>query len=458
MMDFDPQEALEQPALPPQTADSEMAVLSVLMNFPAAWDVVGDTLAPHHFCQPVHRVVFAELAAQMRSGKGCDTVTLAQALDGEVSFKELGAISGYHDHSARTIGRLAQVLIDGYKARQLHALSGRLAELAFETDMPVQERIDAAQVELSKLEDAGDASEWVDAHQAAIEHLGLLESRQDGRIGGMATGLHDFDEMLDGGLYRGSLVVIGARPSMGKTALGMTIGLRMAETHAVGLLSMEMSHNDVRDRQAAILGRVSIGHIKRPQKGLQYDRIVEGVEKAKALRFFVSDRSGLTILQVRAKARALKRTHALDVLVVDYIGLMSGTDHKMSRAYQIEEISRGLKGLAKELDIAVICLAQVNREAAKSVTQVPGLHDLRDSGAIEQDADVVAFIHRQIQVNPDAGANFANYALLRVAKNRQGRTGDVHLSYQGESTRFGSWSGQPPQKGASKQSSYGEDF
>jgi replicative DNA helicase len=134
----------------------------------------------------------------------------------------------------------------------------------------------------------------------------------------------------------------------------------------------------------------------------------------------------------------------LDVLVVDYIGLMAGTDNKVSRAYQIEEISKGLKTLAKEMDIVVICLAQVNRGAAERGNSVPGLHDLRDSGSIEQDADIVGFIHRPIMSKPELGEQWKDYAQFRIAKNRQGRTGDVNLFYVGEQTKFASWSGQPP--------------
>lgn len=196
----------------------------------------------------------------------------------------------------------------------------------------------------------------------------------------------------------------------------------------------------------AMLGRVPLSTVIRPTKGdgLEWGRVLEGTDTAKRLNFRVSDQGGLNINQVRAKARNLKRLHGLNVLIVDYIGLMAGLDSKQSRAYQIEEISRGLKSLAKELDIVVVCLAQVNRGAAEKLTQPPSLHELRDSGAIEQDADVVAFIHRPIQANPEAGEQFRNYAQLRLAKNRQGRTGDVHLFYHGEITGFESWGGEPP--------------
>lgn len=426
------------------SGQSEIAVLSMLMAFPAAVDAVSDRLQPCHFASDLHRTVFVEVMRQSAVGNGFDVITLGQALEGKVELVELHAISTAHDHSMRSLSSHVARLVDLYKARELHALSAKMAELALDESTPVQERIDRAASELAKLDDVQEGDDWIDAHRAAIEHLELIEAREQGGATGLATGLTDFDEMLDGGLGRGNLVVIGARPGMGKTALAMTIGLTMARDYAVGLLSMEMPHADLRDRQTAYLAKASIGKIKRPQKGLEYDRIVDGVERAKALKFYASDKSGLNILQVRSKARNLKRRHGLDVLIVDYIGLMAGLDPRQPRAYQIEEISRGLKALAKELGIVVLCLAQVNRATTERAGQIPTLADLRDSGAIEQDADVVAFIHRPIAANPNAGEQFKHYGLLRVAKNRQGRQGDVHLSYQGEYTAFSGWAGDPP--------------
>ncbi len=396
-----------------RSEQTEAAALSILINFPAAFDDVSDRLRPEHFTNDDNRAIYAELCSQMAAGKGVDTITLVEALDGVVPPDVLLGVSSYNDHSPRGIARHIQTLVDTFKARQLHGMSYKLAELAFDYG-PIQDRIDKAQAEVAKLDDAEQTYDWVDAHTAAIKHLDLLDARQGGAIKGIATGLTDLDEMLHGGMYRGNLVVIGARPAMGKTALAMTVGLNVARDYCVGFLSMEMPHSDVRDRQAAILSRAAIGFIKRPAQGLDYDRIVDGVEKAKTLRWFVSDKSGLNIMQLRSKARALKRRQSLDVLIVDYIGLMSGMDSRQPRAYQIEEISRGLKGLAKDLDILVVCLAQVNRGGVERVGQVPGLQDLRDSGAIEQDADVVAFIHRPIESQPELGANFQNFALLRL--------------------------------------------
>jgi replicative DNA helicase len=235
---------------------------------------------------------------------------------------------------------------------------------------------------------------------------------------------------------------------MGKTALGLTIGVHMAAQYGVGLLSMEMSHGEVNDRLTAMLGSVSLSSVKRPNKGdgLKWDRVLEGVDRAKTLNLHTSDQGGLNINQVRSKARNLKRLHGLDVLVVDYIGLMSGLDARANRNTQLEEISRGLKTLAKELGICVLCLAQLNRKSEERPDQMPMMSDLRDSGAIEQDADVIVFIKRPIMANPELGDEWNHYAKLSVAKNRQGRCGYLNLSYIGEQTKFSGWAGEPPRK------------
>jgi replicative DNA helicase len=434
---------------------AEYTLLAIAFGWLPAIESVSDTLQPEHFSDEVSGLIYRiMLKALARGDNSVDAVTVFDELDGAETLARVHEISLSHAPSAMGIGSVAKLIISKAKERQLYRASKAIATLAFEAG-DIDTRIDQAQAELAKLVTADDADEWVDAHTAAMQHLELIDSREQGKSHGITTGLSDLDEMLDGGFQRGNLVVIGARPAMGKTAMGMTMSLHIAQEYSVGFLSMEMPHADVRDRQTAILGNVSISNVKRPKRGLEYDRVVDAIERAKTRKFFVSDKGGLNILQVRAKARALKRVHGLDVLVVDYIGLMSGTDTKVSRAYQIEEISRGLKTLAKELEIVVICLAQVNRGAADKGNTPPALHELRDSGAIEQDADVVAFIHRPIQAQPELGQDWDAYGLLRISKNRQGRTGDVHLFYVADQTRFGQWSGAVPSKSISNSTGRG---
>ncbi len=411
-----------------------------------ALDAVADFLKPEHFVEPMHGKVFALLMAALNRGaQDVDVIAVADELKDDVTLPELVGIS--HQAEGVSPGRatsLGHLIHEKAQARQLYAASQQIAGLAF-GDGPIAGRIDAAQAAVSALQAHETESEWVDSYSGMIEHTALLERRFEGHVVGMPTGLRDFDELLDGGLQRQSLVILGARPSVGKTALGMNIGLHVAQTHVVGFFSLEMSHAEVCDRQLAMLSGLPMAHLKRPKlHDLDWNGVSQTVEQARELRFHVSARSGLNILQVRARARALKRRHGLDGLVIDYLGLLSGTDPKMLRTYQIEDITKGLKSLAKELDICVIALAQLNRAVTDRPDQTPMLADLRDSGGIEQDADVVAFINRPIVAKPDLPDDFKHYALLRIAKNRQGQMGDAHLHYQGEQFRFSAWGGIPP--------------
>ena len=433
------------------TEREELAVIGAIINFAPTLDEIED-LKPEHFSRDYTRAIYAEVMRQIADGHGCSVLSVHDALGDEVAtIVELNAIAVGQEFYGRPIARLVKTIIDKSRARGLRAAADKIAGLAMD-EGSIDDRIDRAQAELSALIQADTEAQWVDAYSAALEHSALLERRAEGEFGGIATGLHDVDEMLDGGMQPGNLIIVGARPSHGKTALGLTIGLHTSIQEPTAVLSMEMSVAELMDRQAANLGRIPMSFIKRPKKGLDFSRVLDAVEEAKRRKLYLYDRGGLNILQVRRQARNLKRKHGLRVLVVDYIGLMSGLDTKQPRAYQIEEISRGLKSLAKELEIVVICLAQLNRGGADRANKRPQLTDLRDSGAIEQDADVVMFIHRQEMDNPNCGEQFKNYGLLFIAKNRQGRCGDVHLHYAGEETRFSSWGGPAPEEKSTNQS------
>lgn len=425
--------------------EAENALLGGLLLDNSAWDRVGDMLRSEHFLSDLNRMVFNEIAAQINANKPCDVVTVGVALNGLVELTHLNAMAQYVPSAANS-RRYAQTIVERFHNRQLRAVGAEITELSQDHEQPIAERVELAQSLLVKLIDRTPKDDWRDVEQSMASALDTLQARADGVTNAMPTGLTDLDEALDGGTRPGELIIVGARPSMGKSALALSIGLHMAQNYAVGMLSMEMPHSELDDRMIAVFGRVSLTNLKRPThgNGLQWDRVSEAVERLRVLNFYKSDQSGLTINQVRSKARALKRLHGLNVLIVDYIGLMTGTDQRQPRAYQLEEISRGLKTLAKELDIAVICLAQVNRKVEERTDHTPNLSDLRDSGAIEQDADVVMFVHRPIQSRPDLGEEWKHYAKVSIAKNRNGRCGTVHLSYIGEQTRFANWSGPAP--------------
>lgn len=427
--------------------ESEASLLGGLMLDNAAFDRVSDILRPEHFVSELHRDVFTEMSRQLAAGNAADVVTVFEGLAGRATLMELNAIAQYVPSGANS-RRYATLVVERYKARQLAAVSSEIYELAHDHHRSIEERVEAAQGQLAKLIEDAPRDEWIGAHESMLAHTQVLEDRAEGRIKSWPSGLSDLDEMLEGGFRPGVLAIIGARPSHGKTALGMSIGLHMAASYSVALMSMEMPHRDVRDRMTALLGRVSLSSVLRPNRGdgLAWDRVLEGAELARSLNFYVTDQSGLNINQVKAKARNLKRLHGLHVLIVDYIGLMAGLDSKQSRAYQIEEITKGLKALAKELDIVVIALAQLNREIEKRANRRPMLSDFRDSGSIEQDADIVLGLHREAVDKPELTGEWENHSDLSILKNRQGRTGQIGLFYEGSQTRFGGWAGPPPSK------------
>jgi len=427
--------------------EAESALIGALLLDNSVLDRISDKLKSEHFSGGGLREIFTEVSRQIVTGQGCDILTVFTAMGGAVTLAQLQRLAQYIP-SAANIRRYAEIIIERSKSRALMAVSGELQELSQDHTRSIDDRVEAAQGQLAKLIDDAPRDEFVSAFEGMTQHTQILEDRAAGNMKVWPTRLTDLDEYLEGGLRPGELVILAARPSMGKTALGMTMGLSMAEDYSVAMLSMEMPHNEVRDRMTAMLGNVSLSSVKRPSKGdgLAWDRVLDGVEKSKRLNFYVSDQGGLNINQVRSKARNIKRLHGLNVLILDYIGLMTGLDAKQQRAYQLEEISRGLKTLAKELDIAVVCLAQVNRKVEERADATPSLSDIRDSGAIEQDADVVMFVHRPIQAKPDLGDEWKLYAKVSIAKNRQGRCGMVNLAYIGEQTRFSGWSGPAPSK------------
>jgi len=443
--------------VPPHSLDAEAGVLSGLLLNNSAWDRIGDLLAESDFYSHEHRLIFAAIRSLILANKPADVITVNEQLKSTGEDAQAGGMAylgelAQYVPSMGTLRRYAEIIRERSVLRSLVAASDEIATQAFNPQgQSVESILDQAEARILKIGEnrsSGGGDEWVSIAQGMVDHSAVLDDRCEGKVKAISTGLSDLDEYLEGGVRAGELVIVGARPSMGKTALALTMGVHMAREHGVGFLSMEMSHADVNDRLTAMLGNVPMSSVKRPNKGdgLAWDRVVDGIERAKALNFHTCDQGGLNINQVRTKSRALKRIAGLEVLIVDYIGLMPGLDSKLTRNYQLGEISRGLKNLAKELGIAVLCLAQLNRKAEERPEQMPMMSDLRDSGEIEQDADVILFIKRPIMSNPELGDEWTHYAKLSVAKNRQGRCGLLNLSYIGDQTRFSGWAGEVPTK------------
>jgi replicative DNA helicase len=459
-----PEYPLEQLRQPPHSIESESAVLSGLLLDARAWDRVGDMLAAGDFYRAEHRVIFGAIAVLANAGKAVDSLTVYEHLQRSGESDQAGGLTyltslGSYSPSAANIRRYAEIVRERSILRKLVTASDEIATAAFNPQgKSVDAIVDEAQQTICRVAETKGDDEWTDAYAGMVAHSELLERRHSGEVTAWPTGFAALDDYLEGGLRPGELVIVGARPSMGKTAMGLSIGVNMATDRSVGVLSMEMSKSEVNDRLTAMLGQVSMSFVKRPARGegLDWSRVTEGIDKAKGLRLHVNDQGGLTIAQVRSKARALKRSKGLEVLVVDYIGLMAGTDPKANRNAQLGDISRGLKSLAKELQIAVLCLAQLNRAAEEKPEQMPQMSNLRDSGEIEQDADVILFIKRPIMANPELPDDWRYYAKLSVSKNRQGRCGYIDLTYIGEQTRFADWNGAAPQRSIEKKQRGGD--
>ncbi|MET3132880.1 replicative DNA helicase [Oxalobacteraceae bacterium GrIS 1.11] len=416
----------------PHSAEAEQSVIGALLRDNAAIDRMGDLRAAQFF-RHEHRLIFAEIIRQIAAGKQCDVISAGVAVGHAVPecMAYLNAIS-QSVPSAANIARYADIVRDRALRRGLLAATAEMSEMAFSPgSRTADEVLDAAQSKLSELAEKRTVSEPILVNDAMIEHIDVIDGRVDHKFAGIATGFADIDRILTGGPNRGALMILGARPSMGKTALAMNIATHVARDHSVLFLSQEMMIRELLDRVVASVGQVPLGSLIRGDlTDSDWINFTAASVKMNSMRLYLDEQPALTILDVRTKARAIKRKSGLDMLVVDYLQLMSGEGD--SRNQQIEEISRGLKALAKELNIVVLALSQLSRNAANKAR--PQLSDLRDSGAIEQDADIVMFVHRDEVDNPQS--HMRGVADVFIAKNRQGSIDDVLLNYEGMFTQF----------------------
>jgi replicative DNA helicase len=424
----------------PHSIEAEQSLLGALLLDNDAVDRMGDVRIEHLY-RGEHRVIFAEIKRQITAGKRCDVISVGIALGDQVAdcMPYLNSLA-QNTPSAANIGRYAEIVRDRALRRGLIAETSRLADLAFNpAGKTASEVLDVAQGAIAALAETRALREPVRASEAMVAHVDVLEARTEGKTSGIPTGLAGIDALLNGGPNRGNLVILGARPSMGKTALSLNIAANVARDHGVLFLSQEMGIAELLDRTIAFLGRVSLSAVLGGQMDAEdWTGFTAGTAKLNNLNLHLDEQPALTLLDVRAKARLVKRQHGLDLLVVDYLQLMSGEGQ--NRNSQLEEISRGLKALAKELNIVVMALSQLSRNAANMSR--PKLSDLRDSGAIEQDADIVMFLHRDEVDNPST--HLRGIADVFIAKNRQGRIDDVMLGYEGTYTAFADFNGQRP--------------
>ena len=435
--------------VPPHSIEAESSVLGGLLLDNAAWDRVGDLLVDNDFYRHEHKLIYAAIGALINASKPADVITVNEQLQNQGKAEEMGGL-GYLNSlaqyvpSASNIRRYAEIVRERSILRKLVSASDEIATNAFNPQGKAIDRIlDEAEQKIFNIGEEGSRMKqgFQSMDTLVVELLDRVQEMADNPndITGVPTGFYDLDRMTSG-LQPGDMVVLAARPSMGKTAFAINIAEHVAlnEGLPVAVFSMEMGASQLAVRVVGSIGRIDQGHLRTGKlSDDEWPRLTEAIEKLRTVSLHIDETPGLTPSELRANARRLARQCGkLGLIVVDYLQLMSGSGGSGgdNRATELGEISRGLKMLAKELQCPVIALSQLNRSVEQRTDKRPMMSDLRESGAIEQDADIIMFIYRDDYYNKDS--KDPGVAEIIIGKQRNGPTGTVRLTFLKNLTRF----------------------
>ncbi len=439
---------VSQLKVPPHSIEAEQAVLGGLMLDNRAWEKIADRVSDEDFYRHDHRLIFRAIQAQEAKDVPNDAVTLSQHLQSIDELEQAGGLAylgrlAKDTPTAANIIAYADIVREKSILRQLAAVGTEIAGSAYNQEgRDSRELLDDAEKNVYKIAEQGARNQ-----KGFVGMTALLKNTVDqidqlyqneGAITGIATGFDKFDEMTSG-LHAGELIIVAGRPSMGKT----TFAMNLAENAAIGnkksvaVFSMEMPGESLSMRMISSLGRIDQHNLRTGQiKDEDWPRITSTVSMLSQTKIFVDDTAALSPTELRARARRLKRERGLDLIVIDYLQLMQGSGKAASenRTAEVSEISRSLKALAKELEVPVIALSQLNRSLEQRPDKRPIMSDLRESGAIEQDADLIVFIYRDEVYNEDSEQK--GTAEIIIAKQRNGPIGKCRLTFLGKYTRF----------------------
>ncbi len=435
--------------VPPHSIEAESSVLGGLLLDNGAWDRVGDLLVENDFYRYEHKLIYAAIGALINASKPADVITVNEQLQNQGKAEEMGGL-GYLNSlaqyvpSASNIRRYAEIVRERSILRKLVSASDEIATNAFNPQGKAIDRIlDEAEQKIFNIGEEGSRMKqgFQSMDTLVVELLDRVQEMADNPndITGVPTGFYDLDRMTSG-LQPGDMVVLAARPSMGKTAFAINIAEHVAlnEGLPVAVFSMEMGASQLAVRVVGSIGRIDQGHLRTGKlSDDEWPRLTEAIEKLRTVSLHIDETPGLTPSELRANARRLARQCGkLGLIVVDYLQLMSGSGGSGgdNRATELGEISRGLKMLAKELQCPVIALSQLNRSVEQRTDKRPMMSDLRESGAIEQDADIIMFIYRDDYYNKDS--KDPGVAEIIIGKQRNGPTGTVRLTFLKNLTRF----------------------
>lgn len=439
--------AIDQSKVPPQSIQAEQSVLGGLMLDNAAWDMVSSKVSGRDFYRQDHRLIFKVIAGLAHKQQPFDVITISDALEAIGELDKCGGLSyigllAKDTPSAANIVTYANIVRDRSVLRQLISVCSEISSSAFNPDgRDTSVLLEEAETKIFKIAEQRQNSQVTALGMKAVFALMVdkMEKAFDhgGAITGCATGFLDFDE-LTCGLQEGELIIVAGRPSMGKTALAMNIAEHVALTgdKPVVVFSMEMSSVSLAMRMASSVGRIDHYKIRTSRlEDSEWPGFSTVINRLSESNMLIDESAALTVGEVRARARRLaKENGQLGLIVVDYLQLMQSPSSGDNRVQQISDISRGLKALAKELNVPVVALSQLNRNLEQRPNKRPMMSDLRESGAIEQDADLIVFVYRDEVYNKDSQDK--GVAEIIIGKQRNGSLGTVRLTFMGQYTRF----------------------
>ena len=454
---FNPDQAVESLKVPPHSIQAEQSVLGGLMLDNQTWDTVADRISEEDFYRRDHKLIFRAIAELAEHQDPFDVITLSEWLDSQNELENAGGLAYLgtlvkDTPSAANILAYANIVRDRSVLRQLIHVGTEISDSAFVTDgRETAELLENAERNVFKIAEQrqrgqGGFSTIKNLLAKAVDKIELLYE-QDGEITGASTGFNDLDEKTSG-LQPADLIIVAGRPSMGKT----TIAMNMAENVAlksglpVAVFSMEMPGEALAMRMMSSLGRIDQHKVRTGKlDDDDWPRLTSAINLLAETKLFIDDTPALSPTEVRSRARRLTREHGqLGLIVLDYLQLMQSPSSGDNRVQQISDISRGLKALAKELNVPVIALSQLNRNLEQRPNKRPVMSDLRESGAIEQDADLILFVYRDEVYNEDSPDK--GIAEVIIGKQRNGPLGTVRLTFLGQYTRFENFAGHYAQE------------
>ncbi len=435
--------------VPPHSIEAEQAVLGGTMLVADAWDKIADRLIAEDFYRKDHRLIFQAISELVACNQPCDVLTIGEWFQHHGKTDEIGGAAylielAENTPGAANIRAYADIVREKSILRQLIDAGISTAEEAYHPDgRHSRDLLEAAEQRVFAIAETGarGRKSYTSMPDTAREVLRILHERYEnrGQLTGLSTGFVDLDRWTSG-LQRSDLVVVAARPSMGKTSLALNIAehAALSDKQSVLFFSMEMSVTQLGFRLVSAIGRIDQTHLRNGDIAEEdWPRVTQAMGLLGKAKIFIDDTAALAPNEIRARARRIQREHGLGLIVIDYLQLMQVPGNKENRATEISEISRGLKALAKELNIPVVVLSQLNRSLEQRTDKRPMMADLRESGAIEQDADVILFIYRDEYYHKDSADK--GLAEVIIGKQRNGPTGTLKLAFLGRYTKFESY-------------------